>query len=144
MLLLSLCCISSSYSLQHILCNEPELSPFSCPCRMVLQSVCPGADLSVRPYVCPLILPRLPVRIRLLGDTSDLFLQLGGPYLAVYLWAFLLVLSVFMMILYPVVIAPLFNTYTPVSGLETPSCRLFRPRLCDIACSHRNVGTPLW
>lgn len=85
---------------------------------MVVQSVYSGANVSVRPYVRPLILPRLPVRVRLLGDTSDLLLQLGGPYLAVYLWAFLLVLSVFMMVLYPVVIAPLFNTYTPVSGLD--------------------------
>eukprot|EP00243_Klebsormidium_subtile_P003695 TRINITY_DN17285_c0_g1_i1.p1 TRINITY_DN17285_c0_g1~~TRINITY_DN17285_c0_g1_i1.p1 ORF type:complete len:432 (-),score=113.02 TRINITY_DN17285_c0_g1_i1:190-1485(-) len=47
--------------------------------------------------------------------------KVGGPYLAVYLWAFLLVLSLVMMVLYPLVIAPLFNTYTalPEGTLRT-------------------------
>lgn len=56
-----------------------------------------------------------------------------APYLAVYLWAFLLVLSVFMMVLYPVVIAPLFNTYTPLpegdlrTGIEKLAASLKYP-----------------
>ncbi|XP_022770487.1 CAAX prenyl protease 1 homolog isoform X4 [Durio zibethinus] len=39
--------------------------------------------------------------------------QKGGPYLAIYLWAFMFVLSLVMMTLYPVLIAPLFNKFTP-------------------------------
>ena len=40
--------------------------------------------------------------------------QVGGPYLALYLWAFLLVLSLFFMSIYPTLIAPLFNKYDPL------------------------------
>ncbi|KAI9089895.1 hypothetical protein K1719_028865 [Acacia pycnantha] len=40
--------------------------------------------------------------------------QKGGPYLAIYLWAFMFVLSIVMMTLYPVLIAPLFNKFTPL------------------------------
>eukprot|EP00252_Welwitschia_mirabilis_P016005 TRINITY_DN35466_c0_g1_i1.p1 TRINITY_DN35466_c0_g1~~TRINITY_DN35466_c0_g1_i1.p1 ORF type:complete len:425 (-),score=70.04 TRINITY_DN35466_c0_g1_i1:276-1550(-) len=40
--------------------------------------------------------------------------QKGGPYLAIYLWAFMLVLSLVMMTLYPILIAPLFNKFTPL------------------------------
>ncbi|KAF3796506.1 CAAX prenyl protease 1-like protein [Nymphaea thermarum] len=40
--------------------------------------------------------------------------QKGGPYLAIYLWAFVFVLSLVMMTLYPVLIAPLFNKFTPL------------------------------
>ncbi|XWS32137.1 hypothetical protein CRYUN_Cryun23aG0135300 [Craigia yunnanensis] len=40
--------------------------------------------------------------------------QKGGPYLAIYLWAFMFVLSLVMMTLYPVLIAPLFNKFTPL------------------------------
>ncbi|KAK4804627.1 hypothetical protein SAY86_004444 [Trapa natans] len=36
----------------------------------------------------------------------------GGPYLAIYLWAFTFVLSLVMMTLYPTLIAPLFNKFT--------------------------------
>lgn len=43
------------------------------------------------------------------------WLQKGGPYLAIYLWAFMFVLSLVMMTIYPVLIAPLFNKFTPVS-----------------------------
>ncbi|KAH0465831.1 hypothetical protein IEQ34_005934 [Dendrobium chrysotoxum] len=39
--------------------------------------------------------------------------QKGGPYLAIYLWAFMFVLSIVMMTIYPVLIAPLFNKFTP-------------------------------
>ncbi|KAK4487812.1 hypothetical protein RD792_005492, partial [Penstemon davidsonii] len=41
--------------------------------------------------------------------------QKGGPYLAIYLWAFMLVLSLVMMTIYPVLIAPLFNKFTPLA-----------------------------
>ncbi|KAK8521982.1 hypothetical protein V6N13_022045 [Hibiscus sabdariffa] len=40
--------------------------------------------------------------------------QKGGPYLAIYLWAFMFVLSLVMMTIYPVLIAPLFNKFTPL------------------------------
>ncbi|KAJ8529215.1 hypothetical protein K7X08_036050 [Anisodus acutangulus] len=40
--------------------------------------------------------------------------QKGGPYLAIYLWGFMLILSLVMMTIYPVLIAPLFNKFTPV------------------------------
>ncbi|KAG8653526.1 hypothetical protein MANES_05G031000v8 [Manihot esculenta] len=42
------------------------------------------------------------------------FNKKGGPYLAIYLWAFMFVLSLVMMTLYPVLIAPLFNKFTPL------------------------------
>ncbi|PKA60435.1 CAAX prenyl protease 1 like [Apostasia shenzhenica] len=38
----------------------------------------------------------------------------GGPYLAIYLWAFMFGLSILMLNLYPVLIAPLFNKFTPL------------------------------
>ncbi|CAM8960827.1 hypothetical protein QQ045_003529 [Rhodiola kirilowii] len=44
--------------------------------------------------------------------------QKGGPYLAIYLWAFMFVLSIVMMTLYPVLIAPLFNKFTPLPDGE--------------------------
>ncbi|MCD9640817.1 CAAX prenyl protease 1 [Datura stramonium] len=40
--------------------------------------------------------------------------QKGGPYLAIYLWGFMLILSLVMMTIYPVLIAPLFNKFTPL------------------------------
>lgn len=40
--------------------------------------------------------------------------QKGGPYLAIYLWVFMFVISIVMMTLYPVLIAPLFNKFTPL------------------------------
>ncbi|CAK9209810.1 unnamed protein product [Sphagnum troendelagicum] len=43
-----------------------------------------------------------------------IIVQKGGPYLALYLWAFMLVLSLVLMALYPVLIAPLFNKFTPL------------------------------
>ncbi|KAK9910322.1 hypothetical protein M0R45_034288 [Rubus argutus] len=42
-----------------------------------------------------------------------LFLK-GGAYLAIYLWAFMLVVSLVMMTIYPILIAPLFNKFTPL------------------------------
>ncbi|CAL9086559.1 unnamed protein product [Musa textilis] len=44
--------------------------------------------------------------------------QKGGPYLAIYLWAFMFVLSLIMMTLYPILIAPLFNKFTPLPDGE--------------------------
>lgn len=41
-------------------------------------------------------------------------IQNGGPNLVLYLWLFTLSLSLFFMALYPVLIAPLFNKYTPL------------------------------
>ncbi|KAL6899521.1 hypothetical protein ACP4OV_006179 [Aristida adscensionis] len=40
--------------------------------------------------------------------------QHGGPYLAIYLWGFMFALAIVMMTIYPVVIAPLFNKFTPL------------------------------
>ncbi|CAK9808162.1 CAAX prenyl protease 1 homolog [Anthophora plagiata] len=37
----------------------------------------------------------------------------GGDYFFIYLWIFLIVATLFIMIIYPDVIAPLFNKYTP-------------------------------
>ncbi|KAK3028763.1 hypothetical protein RJ639_037984 [Escallonia herrerae] len=44
--------------------------------------------------------------------------QKGGPYLAIYLWVFMLVLSLVMMTVYPILIAPLFNKFTPLPDGE--------------------------
>ncbi|XP_022855877.1 CAAX prenyl protease 1 homolog [Olea europaea var. sylvestris] len=44
--------------------------------------------------------------------------QKGGPYLAIYLWAFMFVLSLVMMTFYPILIAPLFNKFTPLPDGE--------------------------
>ena len=41
-------------------------------------------------------------------------LQLGGPYLALYLWSGLLLLSLVLMTVYPTFIAPLFNKFDPL------------------------------
>ncbi|KAM5555444.1 CAAX prenyl protease 1 [Rosa sericea] len=62
----------------------------------------------------------------------------GGAYLVIYLWAFMLVLSFVMMTIYPILIAPLFNKFTPLpegqlrekieklaSSLEFPLKKLF-------------------
>ncbi|XP_071735928.1 CAAX prenyl protease 1 homolog [Rutidosis leptorrhynchoides] len=47
-----------------------------------------------------------------------LIVQKGGPYLAIYLWGFMFVLSLVMMTIYPVLIAPLFNKFTPLPDGE--------------------------
>ena len=52
-------------------------------------------------------------------------LQLGGPYLALYLWSALLLLSLLLMTVYPTFIAPLFNSFTPLPvGSLRYSCRV--------------------
>ena len=38
--------------------------------------------------------------------------RIGGPYFYFYVWAFMLVVSILMITIYPTVIAPLFNKYT--------------------------------
>ncbi|KAG7019021.1 CAAX prenyl protease 1-like protein [Cucurbita argyrosperma subsp. argyrosperma] len=43
-----------------------------------------------------------------------IIVQKGGPYLAIYLWGFMFTLSLVMMTLYPILIAPLFNKFTPL------------------------------
>uniref|UniRef100_A0A0E0NJ86 CAAX prenyl protease 1 homolog n=2 Tax=Oryza TaxID=4527 RepID=A0A0E0NJ86_ORYRU len=43
-----------------------------------------------------------------------IIVQNGGPYLAIYLWGFMFALSLVMMTIYPIVIAPLFNKFTPL------------------------------
>ncbi|KAL7002457.1 CAAX prenyl protease 1 [Sarracenia purpurea var. burkii] len=47
-----------------------------------------------------------------------IIVQKGGPYLAIYLWGFMLVLSLVMMTIYPILIAPLFNKFTPLPDGE--------------------------
>ena len=41
-------------------------------------------------------------------------IQWGGTYFFVYLWVFVTVFSLFMLIIYPEFIAPLFDKYTPL------------------------------
>ncbi|XP_024541619.1 CAAX prenyl protease 1 homolog [Selaginella moellendorffii] len=43
-----------------------------------------------------------------------IIVQKSGPYLAIYLWGFIVVLGLLMLILYPLVIQPLFNKFTPL------------------------------
>ncbi|WCJ22725.1 hypothetical protein M5689_004799 [Euphorbia peplus] len=50
-----------------------------------------------------------------------LIVQKGGPYLAIYLWAFTFVISIVMMTIYPILIAPLFNKFTPLPEGELRS-----------------------
>ena len=45
----------------------------------------------------------------------------GGPYFFVYLWAFVVGFTLFMMIIYPEFIAPLFDKYTPLPEGELRS-----------------------
>lgn len=41
-------------------------------------------------------------------------LELGGPWVGVYLWLFTLALALFFMTVYPIAIAPLFNKFSPL------------------------------
>ena len=60
-----------------------------------------------------------------------LVVQKGGPYLAIYLWAFMFVLSIVMMTVYPILIAPLFNKFTPVSiQYICSSLKFIKPDYC--------------
>jgi len=42
----------------------------------------------------------------------------GGPYFYIYVWGFMSTISLFLMIIYPHVIAPLFNKFTPLEEGE--------------------------
>jgi len=54
----------------------------------------------------------------------------GGPYFYVYVWLFMSFISFFMMIIYPHVIAPLFNKFTPLEEGE------LRNAINDLAQTH--------
>lgn len=41
-------------------------------------------------------------------------LQRSSPYIALYLWGFMLAVALFMMTIYPTVIQPLFNKFAPL------------------------------
>lgn len=41
--------------------------------------------------------------------------KMGGPFLALHLWLFMCLVSLLLLVLYPAVIAPLFNKFTPLS-----------------------------
>jgi STE24 endopeptidase len=41
-------------------------------------------------------------------------LQIASPYMPLYLWAFIFVIQLVMLVLYPSLIAPLFNKYSPL------------------------------
>jgi hypothetical protein len=47
----------------------------------------------------------------ILDKHSSCVLQVGGAWVALYLWGFVLALSIFFMTIYPTVIAPLFNKF---------------------------------
>ncbi|GAB2232161.1 hypothetical protein Droror1_Dr00011188 [Drosera rotundifolia] len=60
--------------------------------------------------------------------------QKGGPYLAIYLWGFFFTISLVMMTIYPVLIAPLFNKFTPVSLFFDILDTVLFARLCCNRC----------
>ncbi len=45
-------------------------------------------------------------------------IKLSGPYYYIYVWLFLCIVSIFMMTIYPTLIAPLFNKYTKLDSGE--------------------------
>lgn len=49
----------------------------------------------------------------IIGGLTFILMQ-AGPFVALYLWAFVLTLSLVMMTIYPIWIAPLFNKYEPL------------------------------
>lgn len=59
-------------------------------------------------------------------------LQSTGPYAALYVWAFLLAVSLLFMTIYPSVIAPLFNKFDPLPegelrcGVPASACVSFQ------------------
>lgn len=61
--------------------------------------------------------------------------QIGGDYFFVYLWVFTGVVTLFMLILYPEVIAPLFDKYSPLPEGE------LRTKIEELASS---LGFPLY
>lgn len=45
-------------------------------------------------------------------------LDLGGPWVGLYLWLFMLALTLVLLTIYPVLIAPLFNSFSPLPDGE--------------------------
>lgn len=62
----------------------------------------------------------------------------GGPFLALHLWLFMCLVSLLMMVLYPAVIAPLFNKFTPLSEGS------LRTKIEDLASSLKFPLTKLY
>nr|CAD7193803.1 unnamed protein product [Timema douglasi] len=60
--------------------------------------------------------------------------QVGGDYFFIYLWVFAMVTTIFLMTIYPNVIAPLFDKYTPLSQ------GMLRARIEDLA---QSISFPL-
>lgn len=52
--------------------------------------------------------------IPVIAGLVTVILQKAGAYVALYLWAFMLILALFLMTIYPVAIAPLFNRFSPL------------------------------
>ncbi|GMH44821.1 hypothetical protein BSKO_12773 [Bryopsis sp. KO-2023] len=71
----------------------------------------------------------------------------SGPYLPIYLWGFMFALGIFLMTIYPVCIAPLFNKFEPLEegslrdGIETLAASLKFPltRLYQMDGSKRSA-----
>lgn len=61
--------------------------------------------------------------------------KIGGDYFFFYLWLFTLVMSLFLMTIYPDYIAPLFDKYTPLPEGE------LRSSIEELASS---IGFPLY
>jgi STE24 endopeptidase len=59
----------------------------------------------------------------------------GGDFFFVYLWCFIFVFTIFMMIVYPTFIAPLFDRYTPLPDGD------LRKKIEDLASS---IDFPLY
>ena len=68
--------------------------------------------------------------------------QVGGPYLALYLWAFLLLVSLFFMSIYPTLIAPLFNKYDPLPEVSPQGCQVGLAWQWPVQVGHGTPGTP--
>nr|CAD7256072.1 unnamed protein product [Timema shepardi] len=66
--------------------------------------------------------------------TTWLFTPVGGDYFFIYLWVFAMVTTIFLMTIYPNVIAPLFDKYTPLSQ------GMLRARIEDLA---QSISFPL-
>ena len=69
--------------------------------------------------------------------------QKSGPYLAIYLWAFILLLSVMLMAIYPVLIAPLFNKFTPVCLNKYVLCHEYADEIWFILCKSLGLESML-
>ena len=78
------------------------------------------SQLHIRLHVCQNSIYKSP-------STGPPALQVGGAWVALYLWGFMLALSIFFMTIYPTVIAPLFNKFESlpeVRSYQTTSMRI--------------------